>query len=86
VLQFGTEIVSAADGSIAALLGASPGASTAVDVMLDILGKCFAKRLPSWKKRLEEMIPSYGKSLRDDAALYHAVRNDADRALGLSED
>jgi len=51
--------------------------------MLDILGKCFAKRLPAWKNRLEEMIPSYGKSLRDDAALYHTVRDQADRSLGL---
>ena len=84
VLQFGTEIVASGDGSIAALLGASPGASTAVDVMLDILGKCFATRLPNWRKRLEEMIPSYGKSLRDDAALYRKVRGEADHQLGLS--
>ncbi|MCW1887442.1 malate:quinone oxidoreductase [Luteolibacter flavescens] len=84
VLQFGTEIVASADGSIAALLGASPGASTAVDVMLDILGKCFSKRLPSWKDRLEKMIPSYGKSLRDDPALYRKVREKADRQLGLA--
>ncbi|RYD66994.1 MAG: malate:quinone oxidoreductase, partial [Verrucomicrobiaceae bacterium] len=84
VLQFGTEIVSSADGSIAALLGASPGASTAVDVMLDILGKCFSKRLPDWKKRLTEMIPSYCKSLQDDPALYRTVRKEADQALGLT--
>ncbi len=83
VLQFGTEIVAAADGSIAALLGASPGASTAVDVMLEIIGKCFSKRLPGWKAKLEEMVPSYGKSLRDDATLYQKVRTEADSTLGL---
>jgi malate dehydrogenase (quinone) len=83
VLQFGTEIVASADGSIAALLGASPGASTAVDVMLEIIGKCFSSRLPGWEGRLKEMIPSYGRSLRDDAKLYHTVRDKADRSLGL---
>jgi malate dehydrogenase (quinone) len=85
VLQFGTEVVSAADGSIAALLGASPGASTAVDVMLDILGKCFATRLPEWRSQLESIIPSYGQSLAENPDLYRAVRAEADRTLGLAE-
>lgn len=84
VLQFGTEVVSAADGSIAALLGASPGASTAVDVMLEIIGKCFPTRLPGWRAKLGEMIPSYGKSLASDPALYREVRGKADAALGLA--
>jgi malate dehydrogenase (quinone) len=83
VLQFGTEVVAAADGSIAALLGASPGASTAVDVMLDILGKCFATRLPGWRARLEEIIPSYGRSLAEDPSLYQTLRSRTDKALGL---
>ncbi len=84
VLQFGTEVVSAADGSIAALLGASPGASTAVDVMVTIIEKCFPKRLPEWKDKLGEMIPSYGHRLVNDAALYRKTRSDADSALGLA--
>jgi len=83
VLQFGTEIVAAADGSIAALLGASPGASTAVDVMLEIIGKCFSGRLPEWRAKLEKIIPSYSQSLRDDPDLYRRVRGEADRCLGL---
>jgi malate dehydrogenase (quinone) len=64
VLEFGTELVCAADGSIAALLGASPGASTAVSAMLDVLGKCFPQAMasPAWKSALREMIPSYGQS------------------------
>ena len=62
-LQFGTEVVSAADGSVAALLGASPGASTAVPVMLEVLGKCFPSELPAWEAKIKEMIPSYGISL-----------------------
>ena len=63
VLQFGTEVVSAEDGSLAALLGASPGASTAVEVMVDILQKCFARAASrSGKEKLKEILPSYGKT------------------------
>ena len=84
VLQFGTEIVASADGSIAALLGASPGASTAVDVMLEILGKCFGSRLPEWENELKRMVPSFGRNLADDADFYRRVKGDSDRVLGLS--
>jgi malate dehydrogenase (quinone) len=83
VLQFGTEVVSAGDGSIAALLGASPGASTAVDVMLSIIEKCFPKRLPEWRANLEKMVPSYGKKLAKDVDLYRTLRPQVDKALGL---
>ncbi|WP_402469163.1 malate dehydrogenase (quinone) [Isoptericola aurantiacus] len=58
VLQFGTEIVAAADGSIAGLLGASPGASTAVSAMVDVLGRCFPAEFPAWRARLATMMPS----------------------------
>lgn len=84
VLQFGTEVVAAKDGSIAALLGASPGASTAVDVMLDIIARCFPSRLPEWRAKLEEMIPSYGHSLANDPVRYREIRNHADRTLGIA--
>ncbi|GAB7563961.1 malate dehydrogenase (quinone) [Methylobacillus methanolivorans] len=75
-LEFGTEIVSAEDGSLAALLGASPGASTSVPAMLDVLQRCFGKSLQSttWQQRMREMVPSYGQSLLDDATLLHTVR------------
>lgn len=84
VLQFGTEVVSSADGTIAALLGASPGASTAVDVMLRIIAKCFPARLPEWEGKLREMIPSYGRKLTEDQELYRATRAAADHTLGLA--
>ncbi len=66
-LQFGTEIVSSDDGSLAALLGASPGASTSVQIMLDLLQKCFPSDMETteWIEILTEMIPSYRKSLND---------------------
>lgn len=83
VLEFGTEIVSAADGSIAALLGASPGASTVVAIMLEVLKRCFPEKLEAWKPRLEEMIPSYGRSLLDDTELYREEHLAAAEWLGI---
>ena len=68
-LQFGTEVVSAADGSVAALLGASPGASTAVHVMLKVLDKCFPQQINEWEPKIKEMIPSYGISLVENPEL-----------------
>ncbi len=84
-LQFGTEVVSAADGSIAALLGASPGASTAVSVMLNVIKKCFPQHLKAWEPKIKEMIPSYGVSLLENPELIHEIHTSTERALGLSE-
>lgn len=86
VLQFGTEVVSAADGSIAALLGASPGASTAVSIMLNLLAKCFPEQLKTeaWQQKLRAMIPSHGQSLAKNPELLANVRPHADRVLGLA--
>ena len=77
VLQFGTEVVTSADRSIAALLGASPGASTAASIMLNLLARCFAERFASdaWQRRVRELIPSFGRSLHHDAALCRQVRD-----------
>ncbi|MFP3720415.1 malate:quinone oxidoreductase [Niallia circulans] len=84
-LQFGTEVVSAADGSIAALLGASPGASTAVHVMLKVIQKCFTEKMPEWQPKLKEMIPSYGLSLKENPQLLHDVHTLTAETLRLSE-
>jgi malate dehydrogenase (quinone) len=85
VLEFGTEVVSAEDGSIAALLGASPGASTSVSIMLEVLHRCFAKEMQSdaWVSKLKEMIPSYGHSLANDEELALETRKRTHAALGL---
>lgn len=85
VLEFGTEVVSAADGSIAALLGASPGASTAVAIMLQLLEKCFKTKMQTaeWQDKLKKMIPSYGTSLADNEALCEQVRAASAATLGL---
>ncbi|MBS2971049.1 malate:quinone oxidoreductase [Metabacillus sp. KIGAM252] len=84
-LQFGTEVVSAADGSIAALLGASPGASTAVQVMLEVLNKCFPQHMGEWEPKIKEMIPSYGMSLTDNPVLFQEVFASTAETLGLSK-
>ncbi|MBC7901769.1 MAG: malate dehydrogenase (quinone) [Gemmatimonadaceae bacterium] len=86
ILEFGTEVVSAADGSLAALLGASPGASTAVSIMLSLLEKCFPEQAETteWKEKLTAMIPSYGKSLSTDRDLALKVRQGTAEILGLT--
>jgi malate dehydrogenase (quinone) len=85
VLEFGTEVVTAADGSIAALLGASPGASTSVPIMVQLIERCFKDqaKTEAWQLRLKEMIPSYGQSLANDADLSNATRERTSKALGL---
>lgn len=87
VLEFGTEVVCAADGSIAALLGASPGASTSVSIMLDLLQRCFKGRLvsPEWQEKMKKMIPSYGQSLAKDAELLEHTRTATSTVLGLKK-
>lgn len=82
-LCFGTEVIASEDNTVAALLGASPGASTSVDAMLGVLEKCFADKLPEWKEKLMEMMPSYGKSLREEPELIQASRAKVVRFLGL---
>ncbi|WP_106769639.1 malate:quinone oxidoreductase [Paenibacillus faecalis] len=85
-LQFGTEVVSAADGSIAALLGASPGASTAVSVMLELIEQCFPQHMKAWEPKIKEMIPSYGVSLLKNPVLIHEIHTSTSRTLGLSHE
>ena len=83
-LQFGTEVVSAADGSIAALLGASPGASTAVPVMIEVINKCFPQQVKEWEPKLKEMIPSYGIKLVENPELLEEVHTSTAQVLGLN--
>ncbi|MGJ7580690.1 malate dehydrogenase (quinone) [Variovorax sp. RHLX14] len=67
VLKLGTEIVSSQDGSIAGLLGASPGASTAAPIMLDLMKKVFKDKVatPEWQAKIRQLVPSYGTQLND---------------------
>ena len=84
-LEFGTEVITSADGSIAALLGASPGASTAVSIMLDVMNRCFPEKMQSeaWQEKLREMIPSYGQSINANIPLLRQARYNAAQVLKL---
>lgn len=82
-LQFGTEVVTAADGSLAAVLGASPGASVSVSIILGVLQKAFANQVPGWKGKIAEMIPSFGRSISEDAELCRSVREETAAALHI---
>jgi malate dehydrogenase (quinone) len=85
VLEFGTELVAAADRSLIALLGASPGASTAAFIALGVLEKCFAGNLTSsaWLPKLKEIIPTYGIDLTRDAAACRKIRADTAEVLRI---
>lgn len=83
VLQFGTELIAHADGSIAGLLGASPGASTAAHVMLEVLERCFPEQWTTWRPRLEEIVPSHGVSLADDPDFARELKDRTAKVLGL---
>lgn len=84
ILQFGTEVVTAADGSVSALLGASPGASTSVSIMLKLLKQCFPEKFKGdWDVKLKQMIPSYGTKLESDSALCNKMRKWTSETLQL---
>lgn len=82
-LQFGTEVITSEDGTVSALLGASPGASTAVHVMLNVLSRCFKDDMPEWEPKIKAMIPSYGQQLGDNEELFRQVNEEVSEALNL---
>ena len=85
-LEFGTEIVASKDGTIAALLGASPGASVAVQAMIDVIERCFSQQMKSdaWQQKMKTLVPSYGESLINNSALSQAIRKRTLSTLKLS--
>ncbi|GAA4908438.1 malate:quinone oxidoreductase [Mucilaginibacter defluvii] len=84
-LEFGTEVVTSADGSISALLGASPGASTSVPIMIQLIERCFKDKARSaaWQAKLKQMIPSYGQSLSNNEQLADATRERTGKVLEI---
>lgn len=82
-LEFGTEVVSSEDGSLSALLGASPGASISVHVMLDVLRCCFEKETCDWADKIKEMIPSYDEDLLSNDELFKKIRAHNNAVLKL---
>jgi malate dehydrogenase (quinone) len=82
-LQFGTEVIAAKDGTIAGLLGASPGASVAVSVMLDVIDKMYPNESGAWRKQLTPVIPSLGRNLNEDPKLAKKLLADTAKVLKL---
>ncbi|MFC9997463.1 malate dehydrogenase (quinone) [Nocardia sp. NPDC127526] len=83
VLELGTAVVAAEDGTIAGLLGASPGASTCVSAMLDVMKKCFPREFDGWEPKLKQMVPSLGVKLSENQALFQEVWDWSNKALHL---
>lgn len=83
VLQFGTEVITHADGSMAGLLGASPGASTAGPIMFEVLERCFPGNWEAWQPKLKEIVPTHGHKLAEDKALAREVQKRTAAVLGL---
>ena len=82
-LEFGTALINNQEGSIAGLLGASPGASTSPSAMLELLERCFGDRMVQWAPKINEMFPTYGRKLNDDKALYQQNWDYTQKSLNL---
>ena len=85
VLQFGTEVIAGRDGTIGALLGASPGASTAVPIMIELLQKSFPKNFKGWQSKLKEMMPGYGVKLNENPELAAQLEAETAKTLQLEQ-
>ncbi|SFD89487.1 malate dehydrogenase (quinone) [Lentibacillus persicus] len=85
-IQFSdTEVVHSHDRSLAALLGGSPGASTSVSDMVELIETCFPHKLDEWKPKLKEMMPSYGEKISDNPELINAIQSSTMKALELGD-
>lgn len=82
-LEFGTALVNSADGTIAGLMGASPGASIAPSAMIEVLERCFGSKMHEWSPKLKEMIPSYGTRLAKNSALFNEQWERSQKTLKL---
>ena len=83
VLQMGTEVIASQDGTISGLMGASPGASVAVPVMIDLLRKCFPAKADEWAAKLSALVPSYGNPANVSLERAHEVQNATAGPLGI---
>ncbi|MCL6461187.1 MAG: malate:quinone oxidoreductase [Flavobacterium micromati] len=86
ILEFGTEVITTQDGSLSVLLGASPGASTAVSIMIDLIERCFKDQFKTaeWQEKLKVMIPSYGHKLNENPDLLAEIRKETAAVLKLN--
>ncbi|MCK8336752.1 malate dehydrogenase (quinone) [Erwinia amylovora] len=87
VLKLGTEIVTDRQKTIAALLGASPGASTAATISLNVIKKLFPEEFnsPEWQSKIRAIVPSYGQQLNGNVSLTQQVWDDTAATLQLTK-
>lgn len=86
VLEFGTEVVHSKDGRITALLGASPGASVAVDIMIKLLHFAFPEESKSeeWKQKFSEMVPFWNKDIESNVQEFEKIRSECSKVLNIN--
>lgn len=84
-LEFGTATINNQEGTIAGLLGASPGASIAPAVMLELLERCFGEHMIEWADKIYEMVPSYGTKLRRDRKMFDEMWDFTQKTLKLED-
>ncbi|EPF4654659.1 malate dehydrogenase (quinone) [Cronobacter sakazakii] len=87
VLKLGTEIVTDQQKTLAALLGASPGASTAAPISINVIKQLFPEQFKSeaWQSKLREIVPSYGQKLNGNVALTQQVWDETAATLQLTK-
>ncbi|MDN6110003.1 MAG: malate dehydrogenase (quinone) [Enterobacterales bacterium] len=87
VLKLGTEVVVDKQRTISALLGASPGASTAAPITLNVIKQMFPEQFnsPEWQSKIRDIVPSYGQKLNGNAALTQKTWDDTAAALQLTK-
>ncbi|RCX01418.1 malate dehydrogenase (quinone) [Kosakonia sp. AG348] len=87
VLKLGTEVVVDQQKTISALLGASPGASTAAPITLNVLKKMFPEQFnsPQWQSKIRDIVPSYGQEMNGNVALTQKVWDDTAATLQLAK-
>lgn len=90
IVHYGTEVIASADRSLSALLGASPGASVSVSIMMEVIKTCFPHLLSSeeGRTRMSAMIPAWDEDLKapESAARYRQIAKRANEVLGLRND
>lgn len=85
-LEFGTEVVHSKDGKITALLGASPGASVAVDIMIKVLQFAYPEKAKSqeWEQKLTEIVPFWNKEIAKNVAEFKNIRKECSETLQIN--
>ncbi len=87
ILEFGTEVIHSKDGKITALLGASPGASVAVDIMIDVLHFAYPQLAKSeqWKEKMSELVPFWNREIEKHVDAFKTQRQRSSKHLKINQ-